>query len=57
VLTTVEIDAGALRTALNAIGIPNLWVPKKILRVEAIPTLASGKLDLKACRELALTAA
>jgi acyl-[acyl-carrier-protein]-phospholipid O-acyltransferase/long-chain-fatty-acid--[acyl-carrier-protein] ligase len=55
-LSTVEIDAAALRLALNAIGIPNLWVPKKILRVEAIPTLASGKLDLKACRDLALTA-
>jgi acyl-[acyl-carrier-protein]-phospholipid O-acyltransferase/long-chain-fatty-acid--[acyl-carrier-protein] ligase len=53
-LTTIEIDAGALRTALNAIGIPNLWAPKRILRVEAIPTLASGKLDLKAVRELAL---
>ena len=56
VLSTIEMDVAALRTALNAIGIPNLWVPKKILRVEAIPTLASGKLDLKACRELALTA-
>jgi acyl-[acyl-carrier-protein]-phospholipid O-acyltransferase/long-chain-fatty-acid--[acyl-carrier-protein] ligase len=56
VLSTIEMDATALRTALNAIGIPNLWVPKRILRVEAIPTLASGKLDLKACRDLALTA-
>jgi acyl-[acyl-carrier-protein]-phospholipid O-acyltransferase/long-chain-fatty-acid--[acyl-carrier-protein] ligase len=56
VLSTIEMDPTALRTALNAIGIPNLWVPKRILRVEAIPTLASGKLDLKACRDLALTA-
>ena len=54
-LTTMEIDLPNLRTALNAIGIPNLWVPKRIHRVEAIPTLASGKLDLKACRELALS--
>ena len=53
-LSTIEIDPSGLRTALNAVGIPNLWVPKRILRVEAIPTLASGKLDLKAVRELAL---
>jgi len=53
-LATIEIDPNALRTGLNAIGIPNLWVPKRILRVDAIPTLASGKLDLKALRERAL---
>jgi acyl-[acyl-carrier-protein]-phospholipid O-acyltransferase/long-chain-fatty-acid--[acyl-carrier-protein] ligase len=53
-LSTIEIEPGALRTALNGIGIPNLWVPKRILRVEAIPMLASGKLDLKGCRERAL---
>jgi acyl-[acyl-carrier-protein]-phospholipid O-acyltransferase/long-chain-fatty-acid--[acyl-carrier-protein] ligase len=56
VLATIEIEVASLRTELNAIGIPNLWVPKRILRVESIPTLASGKLDLKACRELAMTA-
>ena len=53
-LSTIEIDPAALRTALNASGIPNLWVPRRILRVEAIPMLASGKLDLKALREQAL---
>jgi acyl-[acyl-carrier-protein]-phospholipid O-acyltransferase/long-chain-fatty-acid--[acyl-carrier-protein] ligase len=53
-LSTVEIDTGTLRTALAGIGIPNLWIPKRVLRVEAIPSLASGKLDLKGCRELAL---
>ena len=56
-LSTIEIDPANLRAALNAMGIPNLWVPKRIQRVEAIPTLASGKLDLKAVRELALAAA
>jgi acyl-[acyl-carrier-protein]-phospholipid O-acyltransferase/long-chain-fatty-acid--[acyl-carrier-protein] ligase len=56
-LSTIEIDPANLRTALNALGIPNLWVPKRIQRVEAIPTLASGKLDLKAVRGLALGAA
>jgi acyl-[acyl-carrier-protein]-phospholipid O-acyltransferase/long-chain-fatty-acid--[acyl-carrier-protein] ligase len=53
-LSTMEIEPTGLRTALNGIGIPNLWIPKRILRVEAIPMLASGKLDLKAVRERAL---
>jgi acyl-[acyl-carrier-protein]-phospholipid O-acyltransferase/long-chain-fatty-acid--[acyl-carrier-protein] ligase len=56
-LSTIEIDPATLRAALAGIGIPNLWIPKRILRIEAIPTLASGKLDLKACRELALASA
>jgi acyl-[acyl-carrier-protein]-phospholipid O-acyltransferase/long-chain-fatty-acid--[acyl-carrier-protein] ligase len=56
-LTTVEIDAAKLRASLGETGIPNLWIPKRILRVEAIPTLASGKLDLKAVREAALAPA
>ncbi len=54
-LASVEIDAAELRAKLTAAGLPNLWIPKKLLRVDAIPALASGKLDLKACRELALT--
>jgi acyl-[acyl-carrier-protein]-phospholipid O-acyltransferase/long-chain-fatty-acid--[acyl-carrier-protein] ligase len=33
---------------------PGLWVPKLIRRVEKIPVLGTGKLDLMACRELAL---
>jgi len=53
-LSTVEIDIARLRTELSAIGIPNLWIPKRLIRVEAIPTLASGKLDLKALRKAAL---
>jgi acyl-[acyl-carrier-protein]-phospholipid O-acyltransferase/long-chain-fatty-acid--[acyl-carrier-protein] ligase len=56
-LSTIEIEPAGLRTALNGIGIPNLWIPKRILRVEAIPMLASGKLDLKGVRERALAGA
>ena len=54
VLTSHELDLPALRAKLTEHGLPNLWIPKKILRVEAIPLLASGKLDLKRCKELAL---
>jgi hypothetical protein len=30
-----------------------LWIPKRVQRIESIPVLASGKLDLKKCQELA----
>jgi len=39
---------------LLAGGLPNLWVPRTIKRVERIPILGSGKLDLGKCKELAL---
>lgn len=48
-----EIELHDLRVKLTAEGIPALWVPKKIIDVEAIPILASGKLDIKSCEELA----
>ncbi len=34
-------------------GFPELWVPKSLLVVSAIPVLASGKVDLQATHELA----
>lgn len=34
-------------------GFPELWVPKSLLIVQAIPVLASGKIDLQATHELA----
>ena len=55
-LTTHEVAADALRTKLSEVGVPNLWVPKIIRRVEKIPMLGTGKTDLKRCRELALEA-
>ena len=53
-LSAVDIDLAELRDKLCEAGIPNLWIPKRIQRVDAIPVLASGKLDLKKCQELAL---
>jgi acyl-[acyl-carrier-protein]-phospholipid O-acyltransferase / long-chain-fatty-acid--[acyl-carrier-protein] ligase len=55
VLTTRDLDTKELRDKLGAAGVPNLWIPKTIKRVEAIPMLASGKLDLARCKELAST--
>ena len=43
-----------LRYKLLDAGIPSLWCPRDILRVDSIPMLASGKLDIKGCQELAL---
>jgi acyl-[acyl-carrier-protein]-phospholipid O-acyltransferase/long-chain-fatty-acid--[acyl-carrier-protein] ligase len=53
-LASRDIDAAALRAKLTEMGLPNLWVPRKIQRVDAIPLLASGKLDLKKCKDAAL---
>lgn len=52
-LSSVKIDLQQLRVALREAEVPNLWAPRTIRRVEAIPVLASGKLDLGKCKELA----
>ena len=56
-LTTREVTSDQIREKLLAAGLPNLWVPKIVSRVEKIPVLGTGKLDLKGCRELALDVA
>jgi acyl-[acyl-carrier-protein]-phospholipid O-acyltransferase/long-chain-fatty-acid--[acyl-carrier-protein] ligase len=53
-LTTREVTSDQIREKLLADGVPNLWVPKIVARVEKIPVLGTGKLDLKGCRDLAL---
>lgn len=52
-LTNRDLDSRTLREKLTEAGVPNLWIPKIIKKVEAIPVLASGKLDLARCKELA----
>jgi len=42
-----------LRYTLLEHGVPALWIPKRLVRVETIPVLASGKLDIKGCERLA----
>jgi acyl-[acyl-carrier-protein]-phospholipid O-acyltransferase/long-chain-fatty-acid--[acyl-carrier-protein] ligase len=56
-LTTRKVTSDEVRTKLLEFGVPNLWVPKIVRRVEKIPILGTGKTDLKRCRELALEAA
>jgi acyl-[acyl-carrier-protein]-phospholipid O-acyltransferase/long-chain-fatty-acid--[acyl-carrier-protein] ligase len=55
VLTTVEFERGDVLARLGEKGLPNLWIPKAedILKVDALPVLGTGKLDLKGLKELA----
>jgi acyl-[acyl-carrier-protein]-phospholipid O-acyltransferase/long-chain-fatty-acid--[acyl-carrier-protein] ligase len=55
-LSAFEVDLAQLRDKLREAGVPNLWIPKKICRVDSIPVMASGKLDLRKCQELATQA-
>ncbi len=52
-LTTLPITLEELRKRLSDAGLPNLWIPRIIRRVPAIPMLASGKLDLRAIKTAA----
>ena len=55
ILLSTDPDIGPvdLRKKLLDDGIPALWIPKKIIDVPEIPILASGKLDIKGCEDLA----
>ncbi|MDR3613821.1 MAG: AMP-binding protein [Candidatus Obscuribacterales bacterium] len=54
--TRVGLDIGALTKALGASALPALWVPKSrdFFQVDKLPVGATGKLDLKAMKSLAL---
>ena len=52
-LTTRPVEAEVLRDKLSGRGFPNLWIPKRIKLIEEIPSLSTGKLDLRKIRELA----
>ncbi|CAN5747530.1 hypothetical protein BH20VER1_BH20VER1_19350 [soil metagenome] len=52
-LSSIDIDLQQLRAALREAEVPNLWAPRTVRRVESIPVLASGKLDLGKCKQLA----
>ena len=54
--TRPEITADVLREKLSAAGVPNLWIPRVVKPVGAIPVLGTGKLDLKAAKALAVGA-
>ncbi len=49
----LEQECIDLRYKLLDEGLTSLWCPKIIVPVEEIPLLASGKLDIKSCQDLA----
>jgi acyl-[acyl-carrier-protein]-phospholipid O-acyltransferase/long-chain-fatty-acid--[acyl-carrier-protein] ligase len=53
VLTTAKIEPSLLRNKLAERGLPNLWIPKTFHRLDKVPVLANGKLDLQSCQKLA----
>jgi acyl-[acyl-carrier-protein]-phospholipid O-acyltransferase/long-chain-fatty-acid--[acyl-carrier-protein] ligase len=50
-------DLDALLSKMRALGVPNLWLPGRsdFHKIDAIPLLGTGKLDLKAVNELVKT--
>lgn len=52
-----EVTEESVKVHLTAAGVPNLWIPRIVARVEKIPVLGTGKLDLKGCKDLAIEAA
>ncbi|MGC6425309.1 MAG: AMP-binding protein [Lentimonas sp.] len=52
----LKIDLKDVRERLTEAGLPNLWVPKELKEVDVVPTLVTGKLDLKAIQLLAAEA-
>jgi acyl-[acyl-carrier-protein]-phospholipid O-acyltransferase/long-chain-fatty-acid--[acyl-carrier-protein] ligase len=52
-LSAIDIELEGLKAKLREAGLPNLWIPRIVRRTESIPILASGKLDLGRCKELA----
>lgn len=51
-LTTRRLTRETLREGLAG-RVPNLWIPRDIVRLDSLPALASGKLNLAECRRLA----
>jgi acyl-[acyl-carrier-protein]-phospholipid O-acyltransferase/long-chain-fatty-acid--[acyl-carrier-protein] ligase len=53
--TSTDVSAEELWKRLASSELPKLWIPRRenLRYIEAIPTLGSGKLDLKRLRELA----
>jgi acyl-[acyl-carrier-protein]-phospholipid O-acyltransferase/long-chain-fatty-acid--[acyl-carrier-protein] ligase len=53
--TQLDLSPDEICRRMAATGLPNLWIPSpdSFLKVDAIPVLGSGKIDLKAAAELA----
>ena len=47
-----ELDFPELRKKLSEHGLPNLWIPKKIQKIDQIPVLPTGKIDIQGVKKL-----
>lgn len=54
--TDPDTTAAKLWDALSASGLPRLWIPKRedIRHIDVVPTLGTGKVDLRAVRQRAM---
>ena len=52
-ISAIDLELNEVREKLSDAGLANLWIPREVIRVEAIPTLATGKLDLRAIQAIA----
>ena len=54
--TDPDASAPALWDQLSASGLPKLWIPKRedLRYIDSVPTLGTGKVDLRAVRQLAV---
>ncbi|MGH7845386.1 MAG: AMP-binding enzyme, partial [Candidatus Binatia bacterium] len=54
--TNPEISPSELCEKLNQTSLPKLWIPKRenLYRIDTIPMLGSGKVDLKQVKSMAL---
>jgi acyl-[acyl-carrier-protein]-phospholipid O-acyltransferase/long-chain-fatty-acid--[acyl-carrier-protein] ligase len=50
-----DVSPEMLWSGLNESALPKLWIPKResLYRIEAIPLLGTGKVDLRAVKKLA----
>jgi len=57
--TKTSVTPHELWHQLNATALPKLWLPRRehLIPIETIPTLGSGKVDLRAVKALALARA
>ncbi|MBD5782005.1 MFS transporter [Pelagicoccus sp. NFK12] len=53
-LATKVVELADLGRRLRGRGLPNLWIPQDVVKVDALPLLGTGKLDLKRCKALCL---
>ena len=52
---STEAQAREALARLPSLGLPNLFMPRRdhLIQVDALPTLGTGKLDLRGLRQLA----